>query len=141
MDLRKVCALTLAACAVTTPAFAQDADPWFGADKALHFSVSAGISGAAYGFSGLAFTTRPPRFVFGVSLALAAGVGKELYDLAGYGDPSWRDLAWDALGAGVGVLVAWLIDLALEQPSGATRSPARRALTPPELRAPLRLAW
>ena len=141
MDQRKLCTFTLAACAATTPAFAQEADPWFGADKALHFTVSASISGAAYGLSGLDFTTRPPRFVFGVGLALAAGVGKELYDLAGYGDPSWRDLAWDALGAGVCVLVAWLVDLAFETPSGATRSPARRALTPTELRAPLRLVW
>jgi uncharacterized protein YfiM (DUF2279 family) len=34
-----------------------------------------------------------------------AGVGKELYDARTGGDPSVRDLAWDAAGAGVASLL------------------------------------
>ena len=46
-------------------------------------------------------------------VALGAGVGKELWDLNGPGDASWRDLTWDVIGTATGVLVAsgvdWLI--------------------------------
>ena len=38
-------------------------------------------------------------------------MGKELADLGGYGDPSWKDLAWDGLGMVTGLAVAWGLDL------------------------------
>ena len=48
--------------------------------------------------------------VVGASLALAAGIGKELWDLGGHGDASWKDLTWDAVGTATGVLTARAID-------------------------------
>jgi len=44
-------------------------------------------------------------------LAAAAAIGKETLDLAGYGDPSWKDLAWDGVGMVAGLAVAWGVDL------------------------------
>jgi len=89
---------------------ASDADPWFGRDKALHFSVSATLASAAYGAT--AATSLDPRWRLpvGASVALGAGVAKELYDLTGRGDASWRDLTWDVIGTATGLGVAWLID-------------------------------
>ena len=42
--------------------------------------------------------------------ALLVGVGKELWDATGAGDPSWRDLAWDGLGVLVGVFLVRAAD-------------------------------
>lgn len=88
----------------------QDADPWFAPDKALHFGISAGIAGLGYGGTALLTEDRTVRLVVGGSVALAAGIAKELYDLAGFGDPSWKDFAWDVAGTAVGLVVSWLLD-------------------------------
>jgi uncharacterized protein YfiM (DUF2279 family) len=79
---------------------AQDDDPWFGRDKALHFSFSAVLAGGGYGGAALLTQSedRRWRLLAGAGLALGAGIGKELYDLSGHGDASARDLAWDAIG-------------------------------------------
>ena len=37
--------------------------------------------------------------------ALAAGVGKELWDREHGGVPSWSDVLWDAIGVAAGVLI------------------------------------
>lgn len=89
------------------------ADPWFGRDKALHFTLSAAIAGTAYGFTSLISNDMRVRIAFGGGVALAAGAGKELLDLAGYGDPSWRDFAWDVIGTVIGVGISVSIDLAV----------------------------
>jgi putative lipoprotein len=99
--------------ATTVPVWGQEADPWFGRDKALHFSASASI--AIVGYAGASLTTehRPTRVAAATIVALGAGIGKELWDLGGPGDASWRDLTWDVIGTATGVLVAsgmdWLI--------------------------------
>lgn len=110
-------ALSLAA----RTARAQDADPWFGADKALHFDASFVIGSGGYAASALLFEARTPRVISGAALSLAAGVGKELVDLTGLGDPSWRDLTWDLLGAAVGVTLSWLIDTVIAGPAPSQR--------------------
>lgn len=89
----------------------QDPDPWFAPDKALHFSFSAGIAGLGYGGAALFTEDRNVRLAVGAGLALTAGVTKELLDLAGLGQPSWKDLAWDLAGTATGVLLSWLLDL------------------------------
>lgn len=106
-------ALIVVLLAGSNAGFAQtpaDPDPWLGADKALHFAFSAGIAGA--GYAGATFFTNDVgvRLLVGGGLALGAGAAKELVDLAGFGHPSWRDFAWDVVGAATGLLVAWLID-------------------------------
>lgn len=42
-------------------------------------------------------------------IALAVGVGKEIWDKYHNGVPSWKDLAWDFLGVavGTGLNVIW----------------------------------
>jgi putative lipoprotein len=105
-------ALFLVLTLASTVALAQaDPDPWFAPDKALHFGVSAGIAALGYGGAALLTEQRGVRVALGAGLGLAAGIGKELLDLAGLGSPSWRDLAWDVLGTGFGVLASWLLDV------------------------------
>jgi putative lipoprotein len=94
---------------------AQDSDPWFGRDKALHFSFSAALAAGGYGGAALLTEDRRWRLVAGAGVALTAGIGKELTDLSGHGDASVRDLAWDAIGTATGLLVAWAIDRLLFQ--------------------------
>jgi uncharacterized protein YfiM (DUF2279 family) len=71
---------------------------------------------------------RPTRVTAALALSLGAGVGKELWDLTGHGDASWRDLTSDLVGATAGVLVASAIDWMLRRPSvpaSAERGAAR----------------
>jgi putative lipoprotein len=98
------------ALALPARAMAQAVDPWFGPDKALHFGISAGLAAGGYGLGSALQGSVPDRLLLGAGVALAGGVGKELMDLAIAGQPSWRDLAWDAMGTATGLLVAWTID-------------------------------
>ena len=99
-----------------------DPDPWFAPDKALHFSLSAGIAGVGYGGASLFTEDRRARLALGAGLALVAGAAKELADLAGLGHPSWRDFAWDLAGNGVGLIVSLLLDRFVITPLTATPS-------------------
>lgn len=102
---------------VGTLSFATDAradeaeDPWFGKDKLLHYGVSAGIAGSGYAVGAMIFDKRAHALCVGAAAATLAGVSKELVDLGGYGNASWKDLAWDGLGMMTGLAVAWGIDL------------------------------
>ena len=42
---------------------AQEADPWFGRDKALHFAASASLATVAYAGASLVTDDRPTRIV------------------------------------------------------------------------------
>jgi putative lipoprotein len=105
-------------------ACAEDADPWFGKDKALHFGVSVALAGGGYGASALVLDRPWERAVAGGTFSLALGAGKELYDLSGHGDPSWRDFTWDVVGTAVGLGLALLVDAAV---SSAKEKPEVRA--------------
>jgi putative lipoprotein len=91
----------------------SDPDPWLGRDKAYHFLACAGITGAAYGVTALGTPDIRLRVVFGAGAGIGAGAAKELLDLAGFGDPSWRDFAWDVIGTVIGVGIAVSIDFAV----------------------------
>lgn len=91
-----------------------DPDPWFGRDKALHFGASATIAGSGYAIGAPLFDCRGHALILGASLAAGAGITKELLDLTGLGDPSWRDLAWDGIGTVAGLAFAWGIDLLVQ---------------------------
>lgn len=103
-------AVTLTCLAQPRVAPAQESDPWFGRDKALHFTASASIAIVGYGGSALLTDDRPTRTAAAATLALSAGIAKELWDLGGAGDASWKDLTWDLIGTATGVLVASTID-------------------------------
>jgi putative lipoprotein len=99
--------------ASSAAAGAAETDPWIGSDKALHFAVSAGIAGAGYGVTTAFARDRWKALAIGGGAALAAGALKEGYDATGHGDPSWKDLGWDILGAAVGLAIAWGVDVAV----------------------------
>lgn len=108
---RAALALVLAVTLAARPVRAADDDPWLGQDKALHFAVSAGIAAGGYAAGAALFERRDAALLFGGGLAAAAGIAKETADLAGLGDPSWKDLAWDGIGLVTGLAVAWGLDL------------------------------
>jgi putative lipoprotein len=101
----------------------QNADPWFGHDKALHFAASASIATIAYGGAALKTEDRSTRVAAAITIALGAGVLKETWDLAGHGDASWRDLTWDVVGTATGVLFAYAIDWAIGRLRGPAAAP------------------
>lgn len=104
-------------------AAAQDA--WWGADKALHFSVSAGLAAGGYAIAVPIIDAPWARATIGASFSLTLGIAKELYDLSGAGDASWRDFTWDVLGTATGVLLAlgveWLVGV-LSEPAESTET-------------------
>jgi putative lipoprotein len=86
------------------------ADEWWAEDKALHFGVSAGLGAGGYALSSLIWEKPWQRALAGATFSLTFGAAKELWDLAGHGDPSLKDLAWDGIGTGVGVGLALGVD-------------------------------
>lgn len=123
---------------LAAPAHAEEKDPWLGRDKALHFGASAVLAGGGYGVGAMIFDARRDRALLGGAVALSAGVGKELYDLTGAGNASYRDLTWDVVGTGVGLLLAWSLDLLLDSGDEAKPSEAASFLTYPGGRG---VAW
>jgi len=110
MIRRLAAPLALAAALASRAAAASDPDPWFGPDKALHFGVSLGLAAGGYAASSPWLESRGGRALAGGAFSLTLGAGKELWDLAGHGDPSWRDFTWDVLGTAAGVALAFGID-------------------------------
>ena len=110
-------AVAAAMLSASTPALAvppvADPDPWFSKDKALHFGISAGIAGTGYGLSAIGTDDIRIRIAFGAGAGILVGAAKELIDLTGAGDPSWKDFAWDVIGTVVGVGIAVSIDLTI----------------------------
>ncbi len=104
---------------------AQDADPWLGPDKALHFGVSAAIASGSYALSAAQLERKELRLVVGFGTALLAGGVKELWDLGGHGQPSWKDFTWDVLGAAVGALISYAVDRLFFSPAQDSPSSAR----------------
>jgi putative lipoprotein len=101
-----------------------DADPWWGRDKLIHFSASASLAIVGYAGTSMGTENRPARAAGGAALAVGAGAAKELWDLDGHGDASWRDLTWDLIGAATGVLVSLAVDWSIHR---LFRPPAGRA--------------
>ena len=75
-------------------------DGWFSADKAKHFLTSAFVQSISYGSLRGLGASHGAALVGASTTTALVGVGKEVYDARSGGDPSVRDLAWDAAGAG-----------------------------------------
>lgn len=97
-------------CLAVSSTARADEDPWLGPDKAAHFGASAVLAAGGYATGAVAFDRRTSALMLGGGVALSAGIGKELYDAAGHGDPSAKDLVWDVAGTATGLTLAWLID-------------------------------
>ena len=113
-NTRIATAVLLAAVALSVDARAADPDPWLGRDKVLHFGASATLAGSGYAIGAPLLDCRGHALILGGSLALGLGITKELLDATGLGDPSWKDLTWDAIGTVSGLLFAWSIDLLVQ---------------------------
>jgi uncharacterized protein YfiM (DUF2279 family) len=87
------------------PASAQD--DWFGPDKLLHFLGGFFVTSVGYTFAATALDMEHEQArAFGVGAGVMAGIGKEVWDgLSGRGDPSGKDLFWDGIGIGLGVVL------------------------------------
>ncbi len=106
-------ALVAALASIANTARAAGDDPFWGPDKALHFAVAGAIAGTGYGVTTAATPDRWKAFAVGGAAAVGAGALKEGLDAAGLGDPSWKDFAWDVIGAACGLGVAWALDVAV----------------------------
>ncbi len=85
-------------------------DPWFGRDKVLHAVASAAVQGAAHA----AFRARGADYGAAsrgaAAVTLTVGASKEWWDRHRGGDPSLRDLAWDAVGGAAGAVLVRQVD-------------------------------
>ncbi len=103
-------AVWTATCLFSVAAVADDADPWFGTDKALHFGASAVLAGGGYALGTGLSQDRWKSFALGGGVAITAGALKEGLDAMGMGTPSWRDFTWDVAGTLVGLGIAYAVD-------------------------------
>lgn len=87
-----------------------NADRWFGPDKGKHFAASLVVQLASYGMLRVCGVNQASAQIVAASVGSAAGIGKEIWDARGHGDPSIRDLTWDAIGVGTGAGLGALID-------------------------------
>jgi putative lipoprotein len=102
----------LAVLGFTRVALAAD-DEWWARDKALHFLASATIAGGAYAAGTLAWNSRVPTVGFALGVSVGVGAAKECWDGLGHGDASWKDFAWDVVGALAGVGLSFVVDTAV----------------------------
>lgn len=97
----------LTGCATASP----QNDSWFGRDKAKHFLAAGIISGAAAAMADKRGIDNDGSFYLAFGLTLSLSLGKEAYDIkirkTGW---SWKDLAWDTLGALAGYGIAQAVD-------------------------------
>jgi putative lipoprotein len=89
----------------------KPADPWWGRDKAAHFTVSAALSAAMTHLAMEAGESGPRAHAEAVAAVLVLGAGKEAYDSRSGGTGwSWRDMSWNLLGALLGGVLVRLTD-------------------------------
>jgi uncharacterized protein YfiM (DUF2279 family) len=80
-------------------------DNWFGSDKLKHFFIAAFTQSVAYSAFQAARVDHDQALVGAWAVTATVSVAKELHDRRSYGLFSYRDLVWDAAGAGVATLV------------------------------------
>ena len=80
-------------------------DSWFGPDKIKHFFMSAFIESVSYSALQAAHVNHRSTMVGAIGVTAAFGVGKEIHDSRNRKNHfSLKDLSWDAIGAGAGVV-------------------------------------
>ncbi len=106
-----------------------------GTDKLEHFAANVAVTGGAWAAAGALDAPLWARVVAGAAAGAAVSLGKESLDLAGFGTPSFGDLAYDALGIGAGVGFALAAEAVLTrvgvEPRRGTASRYSAALSPP----------
>lgn len=80
--------------------------------------VCAGLTGGGYAVSTAITDDVAGRAALAASVGIGAGLGKEVLDAMGLGDPSWKDFLWDVIGTGIAVSVSVTIDLGVRAAKG-----------------------
>ena len=80
-------------------------DSWFGVDKVKHFFMGAFVQSVAYSAVRATGVSHNASLIAASGVTAGVSIGKEIWDAHTGGDPSARDLTWDALGAGAATLV------------------------------------
>jgi len=111
---RCAAAASIVVLVIAPDARGADPDPFWGPDKALHFAVAGTLAGIGYGTTTALTSDRWKAFAVGGGVAIGAGALKEGLDAMGFGDASWKDFAWDAIGAACGLGIAWAIDVGVQ---------------------------
>jgi len=73
-------------------------------DKVAHAATCYVISTATYSLTYKLTQDRRKATIYGLTVAVAVGIVKELYDIH-HGAPEWGDLAADVVGGAAGVTV------------------------------------
>lgn len=73
-------------------------DRWFAADKVKHFFMAGFVETGSFSALRLTGVHRAPALNTAIGIAAGISVGKEVYDRFSGGDPSLKDLTWDAAG-------------------------------------------
>ena len=109
---RTAVALTFHAAAAPRDSVRPVPDRWFARDKAEHFVTSAVIQVALFGALRMTGVRQSRALLAASTVTAGAGIGKEVWDARGHGDPSWRDLTWDGIGIAAGTgLAVWAVRL------------------------------
>lgn len=78
-------------------------DRWQGQDKAQHFIASAMLSAAGNEYAQHQGYSRDRSAFYGLMFSVSLGATKELWDSRSAGSGwSWKDFAWDVVGATAG---------------------------------------
>jgi putative lipoprotein len=91
------------------PVPAPPADRWVAEDKLRHFALSFAATQMAYAGGRIA-TDADTALPLAAGAALALGLAKEVRDARAGGPFSFKDLAWDAAGVALGVVLAHRIE-------------------------------
>lgn len=86
-------------------------DNWTGRDKTAHFFSSAAMVAAGSAVAEHQNVSRGHGRTIGFAFSLSLGAAKEAYDSRAAGSGwSWKDFAWDGLGAAAGYGLLYLGD-------------------------------
>jgi len=80
-------------------------DNWFGSDKLKHFFIAAFTQTVAYSAFQAAQVRHDQALAGAWAVTATVSIAKEIRDRRSYGLFSYRDLVWDAAGAGAATLL------------------------------------
>jgi uncharacterized protein YfiM (DUF2279 family) len=126
--------LAVCACSLSATSVHAAENEKLGPDKALHYTVSVGLTlSASLAFDAIGID-EPAVLPLSIGFALAMGVGKEAFDAIGGSGFSAADLTWDVLGIGTAVFLRVLVRAVLRiepEPARAKGGDSRQRRPPP----------